>query len=102
MIRIGIECEQLEGERFGVGHTLAQLLDAATHVPGIEHKYRFVLYFKKEMPRDRFLTHPLFECHILTGGIPPHYLNEFHKPHPAAPHPECPPANNSFPSYMLP
>ena len=102
MIRIGIECEQLEGERFGVGHTLAQLLDAATHVPGIEHKYRFVLYFKKEMPRDRFLTHPLFECHILTGAIIPQSFNVFY--HILLPiryftdRLDC----FFFPSYMLP
>ena len=54
MMRIGIECEQLEGERFGVGHTLAQLLSAITEIPGVEKKFRFVLYFKAGIPGDAF------------------------------------------------
>ncbi|MBI5913070.1 glycosyltransferase [Candidatus Azambacteria bacterium] len=102
MIRIGIECEQLEGERFGVGHTLAQLLDAATQVPDVEKKYRFVLYFKAEIPKDAFLAHPLFECRILTGGIIPRSFNVFY--HILLPiryfidRLDC----FFFPSYMLP
>lgn len=102
MIRIGIECEQLEGERFGVGHTLAQLLDAATKVPDIEKNYRFVLYFKSEIPRDRFLSHPLFESRVLTGGFIPRSFNIFY--HILLPiryfidRLDC----FFFPSYMLP
>lgn len=102
MIRIGIECEQLEGERFGVGHTLAQLLGAATKVPDVEKKYRFVLYFKKEIPKDAFLAHPLFENRVLTGGIIPQSFNIFY--HILLPiryfrdRLDC----FFFPSYMLP
>ncbi|MCR4322885.1 MAG: glycosyltransferase [Candidatus Azambacteria bacterium] len=102
MKRIGIECEQLEGKRFGVGHTLAQLLDAATKVPDIEKNYRFVLYFKAEIPTDAFLSHPLFEKKILTGGIIPRSFNVFY--HILIPiyslvdHIDC----FFFPSYMLP
>lgn len=65
MIRVGIECEQLEQNRFGVGHTLAQLLRALTAVPHIEDEFKFVLYFKKEIPQDEFLRHPLFEAKVL-------------------------------------
>lgn len=102
MIRIGVECEQLEGKRFGVGHTLAQLLDAATNVPGVEQKYRFVLYFKSEIPHDAFLSHPLFEKKILTGGMIPRSFNIFY--HILLPmryfldRLDC----FFFPSYMLP
>jgi len=102
MIRIGVECEQLEGERFGVGHTLAQLLDAAMQVQNIEKEYRFVLYFKAEIPNDAFLEHPLFEKRILTGGIIPKSFNVFY--HILLPmryfadRLDC----FFFPSYMLP
>lgn len=102
MIRIGIECEQLEGERFGVGHTLAQLLAAVATIPGIENKFRFVLYFKAHIPRDAFLNHPLFEKKVLTGGLIPRSFNVFY--HILLPiryfcdRLDC----FFFPSYMLP
>jgi len=102
MIRVGIECEQLEGHRFGVGHTLAQLLETIAHAPGIEKKYRFVLYFKKEIPKDSFLSYPVFEKKILTGGLIPTSFNIFY--HIVIPiaywrdRLDC----FFFPSYMLP
>ena len=68
MIRIGIECEQLEGRRFGIGHTLAQFLEYLTTIPDIEKRFRFVLYFKARMPDDAFLTHPAFEKKVLMAG----------------------------------
>jgi len=102
MIRVGIECEQLEGHRFGVGHTLAQLLETAVRTPGIESKYRFVLYFKKELPKDEFLAHPVFEKKIMTGGlIPPSFNIFYHIIIPIAywrDRLDC----FFFPSYMLP
>lgn len=102
MIRIGIECEQLEGERFGVGHTLAQLLSAITEIPDVEKKFRFVLYFKASIPSDAFLNNPLFKKRILTGGIIPRSFNVFYH--------ICIPIayvrdrldGFFFPSYMLP
>ncbi len=102
MIRIGIECEQLEGERFGVGHTLAQLLEALSGIPGIEQRYRFALYFKSEIPVDAFLAHPMFEKKIVTGGFIPKSFNVFY--HIMLPiryfmdRLDC----FFFPSYMLP
>lgn len=102
MIRIGIECEQLEGERFGVGHALAQLLETIAQTSGVEKNYRFVLYFKKNIPEDGFLAHPVFEKKILTGGLIPPSFNIFY-------HILIPIAywRNElnlffFPSYMLP
>lgn len=102
MIRIGIECEQLEGARFGVGHTLAQLLEALVKTPEIEKKYRFVLYFKKEIPKDDFLAHSVFEKKILTGGwIPPSFNIFYHILIPIAYWRDQ--LNlYFFPSYMLP
>ena len=102
MIRVGIECEQLEGHRFGVGHTLAQLLETIAHTPGIEKKYRFVLYFKKEIPKDSFLSYPVFEKKILTGGLIPVSFNIFY--HIIIPIAYWRDRLNCFffPSYMLP
>ncbi|MEK7066889.1 MAG: glycosyltransferase, partial [Patescibacteria group bacterium] len=102
MIRVGFECEQLEGNRFGVGHTLAQLLEVFAQIPEIEKQFRFVLHFKKEIPKDNFLSHPVFEKRILTRGIIPPSFNVFY-------HILIPIAYwrdkldlYFFPSYMLP
>ena len=102
MIRVGIECEQLEGNRFGVGHALAQLLETFAQVPEIEKNFRFVLHFKKEIPKDDFLSHPVFEKRILTGGIIPASFNIFY--HILIPIAYFRDKLNLyfFPSYMLP
>lgn len=102
MKRIGIECEQLEGKRFGVGHTLAQLLDEFTRIPGIEKRYLFVLYFKSEIPPDAFLAHPVFERKIVTGGIIPRSFNVLY--HIVLPVRYFTDSLDGFffPSYMLP
>lgn len=78
MITIGIECEQLEGKRFGVGHTLATLLEYVSHISDVEKQFKFFLYFKTEIPSDAFLSHPAFEKRILTGGIIPKSFNIFY------------------------
>lgn len=102
MKKIGIECENLEGKRFGVGHTMAQLLDAFTKVPGIEKKYKFVLYFKKEIPKDSFLEHPVFEKKIIRFPGLPASFNIFY--HILIPFYYLKDKLNLFffPSYMLP
>lgn len=78
MKKIGIECESLEGKRFGVGQALAQFLNALTLESDVEKNYKFVLYFKKEIPKDVFLNHPIFEKKILTGGWIPTSFNIFY------------------------
>lgn len=102
MFKVGIECEQLEGKRFGVGHTLAQLLEIISQIPDIEKNWRFFLYFKKEIPNDKFLNHSVFEKRILTGGIIPQSFNIFY--HILIPIAYWRDKLNIFffPSYMLP
>lgn len=65
MIHIGVDAHNLEGNRTGVGRYLENLLREFALVPDIEHKIHFTLYFKKEVPKDDFLKHPLFELHSL-------------------------------------
>ncbi len=102
MKRIGIECEQLEGHRFGVGHTLAQLLEEITRVPDLQKRYRFVLYFKAGIPADAFLAHPVFEKKVATGGLIPRSFNIFY--HLVLPARYLMDRLDAFffPSYMLP
>lgn len=69
--KIGIECHNLEGARFGVGQTLIQLLEALSRIPHIEEKYEFHLYFKKEIPPDEALSSPIFHKKILRAPFLP-------------------------------
>ena len=62
MIRIGIEAHNLEGHRAGVGRYLENLLMEWGDAPDIAEKVQFILYFKKEVPRDSFLSSPMFIC----------------------------------------
>ncbi len=72
--KIGIECHNLEGSRFGVGQTLIQLLEALSQTPGIEEKFEFYLYFKKEIPSDEILKSPVFRKKILRAPyFPPSF-----------------------------
>lgn len=72
--KIGIECHNLEGSRFGVGQTLIQLLEAISETPNIEKKFEFHLYFKKEIPFDEVLKSPVFHKKILRAPyLPPSF-----------------------------
>ncbi len=77
--KIGIECENLEGERFGVGYTMAQFLTALSEVSHIQKKYQFILYFKNEIPKDEFLKHHIFKKKIIRiPGIPASFNIFYH------------------------
>lgn len=65
MIKIGIECHNLEGKRFGVGQTLIQLLESLAKDDKPKNEFRFILYFKKEIPQDTVLNNPIFEKKLL-------------------------------------
>jgi len=62
MIRIGIEAHNLEGHRVGVGRYLENLLMEWGSSPEVAEKVQFILYFKKEIPKDSFLANPVFIC----------------------------------------
>ena len=59
-LKIGIECHNLEKEKFGVGQTLLQLLKSISEDEKAREKFRFVLYFNKKIPQDPILDDPIF------------------------------------------
>src|SRR3989338_7718616 len=63
MIRIGIECESIEGKNpmWGVGRLIVGLLKEISIRPELEKEFRFVLYFKNNIPDFPFLNSPIFE-----------------------------------------
>ncbi len=65
MIRIGIECESIEGRQWGVGRIVSKLIHALAGRPNLVRKHRFVLYFKSMPPPGPWHNNPLFEIHTL-------------------------------------
>ncbi|PIR41744.1 MAG: hypothetical protein COV30_02140 [Candidatus Yanofskybacteria bacterium CG10_big_fil_rev_8_21_14_0_10_37_15] len=63
MIKIGIECESIEGKNhmFGVGRIITKLLQEISMRPELKKKFSFVLYFKDSVPDFEFLNAPIFE-----------------------------------------
>ncbi|MBI2669633.1 MAG: glycosyltransferase family 4 protein [Candidatus Yanofskybacteria bacterium] len=61
MIRIGIECESIEGpESWGIGRIIKKLLEEITNRPELADEFRFFLYFKLCVPDLPFLNNPIF------------------------------------------
>ena len=61
--KIGIECESIEGKNptFGVGRIITKLLEEISRRPELKNDYRFVLYFKDNIPDLPFLKASMFE-----------------------------------------
>ncbi|HZZ99613.1 MAG TPA: glycosyltransferase, partial [Candidatus Paceibacterota bacterium] len=61
-IRIGIECESIEGKnhQWGIGRIIMNLLKEISERPELAEKYQFVLYFKDRVPDFSFLSSPIF------------------------------------------
>lgn len=76
--RIGIECHNLEGKRFGVGQTLIQLLRSLAENKEITGNFHFILYFNKQIPHDPILDNPIFEKKLLKCPLLPPSFNIFY------------------------
>ena len=65
--KIGIECESIEGKNpmFGIGRIIIKLLEEISRRPKLENDYRFVLYFKDNVPEFQFLKAPIFEIKLV-------------------------------------
>ncbi|MDO8496635.1 MAG: glycosyltransferase family 1 protein [bacterium] len=62
MIKIGIECENLEDpkSRWGVGQVTLNLLEEYAKNLEWQKKYKLYLYFKSGIPNDEVLKNPIF------------------------------------------
>lgn len=72
LIRIGIECEQLEEGSWGVARLVSQLLKELASRPHLRDQFRFRLYFKSHIPDWEFLNDPLFEKEVIWQPLPRH------------------------------
>ena len=61
MLKIGIECESIEGpQSWGVGRIVKKLLEEIARRPELTHEFKFFLYFKSEIPDYPWLSSPIF------------------------------------------
>ena len=62
-LRVGIECESIEGKNpmWGIGRIILKLLEEIAARPELAKRYRFVLYFKDSIPKLPCLAAPIFE-----------------------------------------
>lgn len=63
--KVGIECEQIEGEIWGVGKIITKLLENIATRSELEKDFEFHLYFKAEIPKLDFLNNPIFHNKII-------------------------------------
>jgi glycosyltransferase involved in cell wall biosynthesis len=102
--RIGIECESIEDDSYGVARLITKLLEQLAARPELSRTHRFVLYFNKRIPDLPFLNSPLFEKRLiglsrwgLPGSFSAYYYIllplELWRSRPAAMY---------YPNYMLP
>ena len=50
MITIGIECESAEGDSWGIGRTVKELISEIERRPELKSEFRFIYYYKKNIP----------------------------------------------------
>jgi len=71
MIKIGIECESIEGDAWGVARLINKLLEEIDKRPELQKEFRFYLYFKSRIPDYPYLKNPIFEKKIVKLPIIP-------------------------------
>ncbi|MDP2910382.1 MAG: glycosyltransferase family 1 protein [bacterium] len=68
---MGIECESIEGQSWGVGRIVKKLLEGISKRPELQKEFRFFLYFKSGIPDFDFLDNPIFVKKIVTPPFLP-------------------------------
>ncbi|MEK7124861.1 MAG: glycosyltransferase family 1 protein [Patescibacteria group bacterium] len=68
MIKVGIECESLEDDTYGIARLVGKLLEEIARRPELEKEFAFTLYFKSKIPALSYLDAPIFKKRVI--GIP--------------------------------
>jgi len=69
--RIGIECESIENDTWGVARMTNKLLEEITKRPELKNEFEFYLYFKSKIPDYPYLQNPIFKKKIVRPPIVP-------------------------------
>lgn len=68
LVRIGIECESIEDDSYGVARLTSKLLEQLAARPELEKTHRFILYFSRRVPDLACLKSPVFQTRLI--GLP--------------------------------
>lgn len=68
MLKIGIECEAIENDTYGIARLITRLLEEIARRPELEKEFRFYLYFKSKVPDLPYLQAPIFTKRVI--GFP--------------------------------
>lgn len=71
MKKIGIECESIENDTWGVARLTAKLLEEIAMKPELASEFRFHLYFKSKIPDLPFLENAIFKKRIVEPSFAP-------------------------------
>lgn len=70
MKHIGIECESIEQDTYGVARIILKTLEEISRRPELAQTHRFHLYFKSRIPDYPFLDNPIFIKEIIWQPLP--------------------------------
>lgn len=71
MIKIGIECESIENDTWGVARLTAKLLEEIANRPELKKEFEFCLYFKSKIPNYTYLENTIFKKKIIKPSLVP-------------------------------
>lgn len=71
MFKVGIECESIEDQTWGVGGIVKNLLKEIAKRPELQKEFKFFLYFKSKIPNFDFLDNPIFVKKIISVPLLP-------------------------------
>ncbi|MDO8658505.1 MAG: glycosyltransferase, partial [Candidatus Levybacteria bacterium] len=70
-IKIGIECESIENDTWGVARMTNKLLEEIAKRPELKNEFEFCLYFKSKIPDYPYLENPIFNKKIIKLPVIP-------------------------------
>ncbi|MDP2647696.1 MAG: hypothetical protein Q8P35_00410, partial [Candidatus Yanofskybacteria bacterium] len=65
MLKIGIECESIENDSWGIARIINKLLEEIASRPELQKEFKFFLYFKSKVPNYAYLNNPIFVKRIV-------------------------------------
>ncbi len=71
LIKIGIECESIENDFWGVARIIDRLLREIDRRPELQKKFEFHLFFKSRIPKYDYLNNPIFKKRVLRVPLLP-------------------------------
>lgn len=70
MLKVGIECESIENDSWGIARIINKLLEEIARRPELQKEFKFFLYFKSKIPDYPYLDNPIFHKEVVWQPFP--------------------------------